>query len=85
MLLKEGKTESMIFGNSIRVKKTAPLNIQTKETSINQTSFHKCLEAHLGLSTGTKSELQFQIQKAQFQIAIAVKTTPKSDCKSPKK
>ena len=47
MLLKEGKTESMIFGNSIHVKKTPPLNIQIKETSINQTSFQNCLEAHL--------------------------------------
>ena len=35
---KKGKTESMIFGTSFCVKKTAPLNIQIKGTSINQTS-----------------------------------------------
>ena len=35
--LKMGKTEIMIFGTSIRVKKAAPLNIQIKGTSINQT------------------------------------------------
>ena len=35
--LKKGKTETMIFGTSICVKKAATLNIQIKGTSINQT------------------------------------------------
>ena len=35
--LKNDKTEIMIFGFSIRVKKAAPLNIQIKGTRINQT------------------------------------------------
>ena len=33
--LKKGKTESMIFGTSIHVKKAVPLNIQIKGTSIS--------------------------------------------------
>ena len=45
--LKKGKTESMIFGTSIRVKKATPLNIQVKGISINQTSSYKYLETHL--------------------------------------
>ena len=45
--LKKGKTETMIFGTSILVKKAAPLNIQIKGTSINQTSSYKYLGTHL--------------------------------------
>ena len=45
--LKKGKTEAMVFGTSIRVKKAAPLNIQIKGTSINQTSSNKYLGTHL--------------------------------------
>ena len=45
--LKKGKTETMIFGTSIRVKKAAPPNIQIKGTSINQTSSYKYLETYL--------------------------------------
>ena len=45
--LKKGKTETMIFGTSIRVKKAAPLNIQIKGTSINQTSSYKYSGTHL--------------------------------------
>ena len=44
---KKGKTESMIIGTSIRVKKDTPLSIQIKETSINQTSSYRYLAAHL--------------------------------------
>ena len=33
--LEKGKTETIIFGTSIRVKKAAPLNIQIKGTNIN--------------------------------------------------
>ena len=39
--LKKKKTETMIFGTSIRVKKAALFNIQIKGTSINQTSSYK--------------------------------------------
>ena len=45
--LKKGKTETMIFGTSILVKKAAPLNIQIKGTSINQASSYKYLGTHL--------------------------------------
>ena len=47
LILKKGKTETMTFGTSIRVKKAAPLNIQIKGTSINQTSSYKYLGTHL--------------------------------------
>ena len=47
LILKKGKTETMSFGTSIRVKKAAPLNIQIKGTSINQTSSYKYLGTHL--------------------------------------
>ena len=43
--LKKGKSETMIFGTSICVKKAATLNIQIKGTSINQT--YKYLGTHL--------------------------------------
>ena len=39
--LKKDKTETMIFGPSIRVRQAAPLNIEIKGTSINQTSSHR--------------------------------------------
>ena len=42
-----GKTETLIFGTSVRVKKADPLNIQIKGTSINQTSSYKYLGTHL--------------------------------------
>ena len=45
--LKKGKTETMIFGTSIRVKKAVPLNIRIEGTSINQTSSHKYWGTHL--------------------------------------
>ena len=45
--LKKGKTETMIFGITIRDKKVVPLSIQIKGTSISQTSFYKYLGAHL--------------------------------------
>ena len=41
--LEKGKTETMIFGTSIRVKKAAPFNIEIKGTSINKTSSYKYL------------------------------------------
>ena len=41
--LKKAKTESMIFGTSVRVKMPASLKIQIKGTSINQTSLNKYL------------------------------------------
>ena len=44
--LKKGKTETVIFGTSIRVKKAAPLSKKIKESSINQTSSYKYLGAH---------------------------------------
>ena len=45
--LKKGKIETMIFDTSVRAKKAAPLNIQIKGTSINQTSSYECLGTHL--------------------------------------
>ena len=45
--LKNGKTETMISGNSIHVKKAASFNIQIKGTIINQTWSYKYLGIHL--------------------------------------
>ena len=45
--LKKGKTETMISGNSIHVKKAASFNIQIKGTIINQTSSYKYLGINL--------------------------------------
>ena len=78
--LKKGKTEIMIFGTSIRVKKAAPLNIQIKGTSINQTSSYKCLGTHLDSTLALNGNFNSKYKK--LQITIAVKTTPRSECKS---
>ena len=49
--LKKGKTETMIFGTSIHVKKAAPPKTQIEGTSINQTSSYKYLVTHLDVNT----------------------------------
>ena len=76
--LRKGKTETMIFGTSIRVKKAAPLNIQIKGTSINQTSSYKYLGTHLD----SKLALNGNFNSKYKKLKIAVKTTPRSACKS---
>ena len=45
--LRKGKTETITFGTSIRVKKAVPLNIPIKGTSISQISSYKYLGTHL--------------------------------------
>ena len=73
-----GKTETKIFGTSIRVKKAAPLNIHIKGTSINQTSSYKYLGTHLD----SKLALNGNFNSKYKKLEIAVKTTPRSACKS---
>ena len=78
--LKKGKTETMICGTSMRVKKAAPLNIQIKGTSINQTSSYKYSGTHLDSTLALNGNFNSKYKK--LQITIAVKTTPRSECKS---
>ena len=45
--LERARTETMIFGTSVRVKKTTPFNIQINGTIISQISSYKHLGTHL--------------------------------------
>ena len=45
--LKKGKTETMIFGTSSRVKNASPLNITINGTTLNQTTSYKYLGVNL--------------------------------------
>ena len=71
--LKKGKTETMIFGTSIRVKKTAPLNIQIKGTSINQTSWYKYLGTHLDSTRALNGNFNSRYKKLSLRLRLLSK------------
>ena len=78
--LKKGETETMIFGTSV-LKRLSHSTYRSKGPALAK--YHRINVWELTLTnTAIEWEFQFKIQKAQFQITIAVKTTPKSECKS---
>ena len=80
--LKKNKTETMIFATSIRVKKAARLNMQIKETSVNQTSPNKYLETPLDSTLALNDNFNSKYKNLSSRLRIAVKTAPKSEWKS---
>ena len=82
--LKKGKTETMIFGTSIRVKKVAPLNIQIKGTSINQTSSYKYLRTHLDSTLALNGNFNSKYKKLSSRLRLLSKLRPNLNVKSTK-
>ena len=82
--LKKGKTETMIFGTSIRVKKAAPLNIQIKGTSINQTSSYKYLGTHLDSTMALNGNFNSKYKKLSSRLRLLSKLRPDLNVKASK-
>ena len=82
--LKKGKTEIMIFGTSIRVKKAAPLNIQIKGTSINQTSSYKYSGTHLDSTLALNGNFNSKYKKLSSRLRLLSKLRPNLNVKSTK-
>ena len=82
--LKKGKTETMIFGTSIRVKKAAPLNIQIKGTSLNQTSSYKYLGTHLDSTMALNANFNSKYKKLSSRLRLLSKLRPDLNVKASK-
>ena len=82
--LKKGKTESMIFGTSIRVKKATPLNIQVKGISINQTSSYKYLGTHLDSTLAMNGNFSSKYKKLSSRLRLLSKLRPDLNGKASK-
>ena len=82
--LKKGKTETMIFGTSIRVKKATPLNIQIKGTSINQTSSYKYLGTHLDSTLALNGNFNSKYKKLSSRLRLLSKLRPDLNVKASK-
>ena len=82
--LKKGKTESMIFGTSIRVKKATPLNIQVKGISINQTSSYKYLGTHLDSTLAMNGNFNSKYKKLSSRLRLLSKLRPDLNVKASK-
>ena len=82
--LKKGKTETMIFGTSIRVKKAAPLNIQIKGTSLNQTSSYKYLGTHLDWTMALNGNFNSKCKKLSSRLRLLSKLRPDLNVKASK-
>ena len=74
----------MIFGTSIRVKKAAPLNIQIKGTSINQTSSYKYLETHLDSTLALNGNFNSKYKKVSSRLRLLSKLRPNLNVKASK-
>ena len=73
MNLKKGKTESMIFGTSSRLKKTSPLEIKINETLLNQTTCYKYLGVHLDSSLTMNENFQVKYKKLSSRLRLLSK------------
>ena len=73
----------MIFGTSIRVKKAAPLKIQIKGTSINQTSY-KYLGTHLGLTLALNGNFNSKYKMLSSRLWLLSKLRPNVNVKAAK-
>ena len=82
--LKKGKTETMIFGTSIRVKKTVPLNMQIKGTSINQTSSYRYLRTHLDSTLALNGNFNSKYKKLSSRLRLLSKLRPNLNVKATK-
>ena len=82
--LKKGKTETIILGTSIRVKKVAQLNIQIKGTSINQTSLYKYLGTHLDSTLQLNGNFNSKYKKLSSRLQLLSKLRPNLTVKASK-
>ena len=82
--LKKGKTETIILGTSIRVKKVAQLNIQIKGTSINQTSLYKYLGTHLDSTLQLNGNFNSKYKKLSSRLQLLSKLRPNLNVKASK-
>ena len=82
--LKKGKTETIILGTSIRVKKVAQLNIQIKGTSINQTSLYKYLGTHLDSTLQLNGNFNSKYKKLSSRLQLLSKLRPNVNVKASK-
>ena len=82
--LKKGKTETMIFGTSNRVKKAASLNIQIKGTSVNQTSSYKYLGTHLDSTLALNGNFSSKYKKLSSRLRLQSKLHPDLNVKAAK-
>ena len=82
--LKKGKTETMIFGTSIRVKKAVPLNIRIEGTSINQISSHKYWGTHLDSTLALNGNFNSKYKKLSSRLRLVSKLRPDLNVKASK-
>ena len=74
----------MIFGTSIRVKKTVPLNIQIKGTSIKQTSSYRYLGTHLDSTLALNGNFNSKYKKLSSRLRLLSKLRPNLNVKATK-
>ena len=82
--LKKGKTETMVFGTSIHVKKAAPLNTLIKKTSINQTSSNKYLGTHFDSTLALNGSFNSKYKKHSSRLRLLSKLCPDLNVKASK-
>ena len=82
--LKNGKTETMIFGTSIRVKKAVPLNIRIEGTNINQISSHKYWGTHLDSTLALNGNFNSKYKKLSSRLRLLSKLRPDLNVKASK-
>ena len=73
----------MIFGTSVRVRTAAPLNIQIKGTSINQTSSYKYL-AYLDSTLALNVDFNSKYKKPGSRLQLLSKLRPNLNVKAAK-
>ena len=73
----------MVFGTSIHVKKIAPLNIQIKGTSINQTSY-RYMGTHLDSTLELNGNFNSKYKKLSSRLRLLSKLRPNLNVKATK-
>ena len=74
--LKKGKTETMIFGTSARVKKATPLNVLINGTILNQTTSYKYLGVHLDPTLTLNDDFDSKYKKLSSRLRLLSKVRP---------
>ena len=83
--LKNGKTETTIFGTSPRIKKTTPLDIKINGTRLNQTTSYKYLGVHLDSTLALNEIFKSKYKKLSSRLRLLSKLRPNLTFQAAKK
>ena len=74
--LKKGKSESMLFGTSIRINKADPLDISINGINLNQTISYKYLGVQLDPTLTLNENFQMKYKKLSTRLRVMSKLRP---------